>query len=157
MRTPPRRHPVHPRHVRVMLAVLALSTLLLIAPIASMDALGFWNSAEPLFVGTLVTATFFLPAVRLACTQRGSWSGLRRAQRGLRDFGLCVGLLCVVVMIVIVWNSNSLSIALTNTVFDVCFDGMVDGATLYLWSVAVLPVLHGLVWAEFAWKQRGAR
>lgn len=157
MRTPPRRHPVHRRHVRVMLAVLALGTLMLIAPIGSMDALAFWNSAEPLFVGTFVTATFFLPAVRLACTQRGSWSALRRAQRGLRDFGLLVGLLCLVAMIAIVWNSQSLSAALANTAFDVCFSGMVDGGTLVLWSVFVLPVLRGLVLAETAWKQRGAR
>lgn len=147
--------PVHRRHVRIMLVVLALGTLMLITPIGSLDALAFWNSIEPAAVGTLVAATFFLPAARLQCTRRGSWSALRRAQRGLRNFGLNGVLLCVVAMVSMVATSRSVTIA--NTVFDVCFDGMIDGATLYLWSLAALPVLRGLVWAESARKQRGAR
>ncbi|RQT22103.1 hypothetical protein [Burkholderia contaminans] len=144
-----------------MLAVLVLSTWVLMAPIASLDALRFWNSAEPLFIATFVTALVFLPAVHLTCTQRGSWSALRRAQRGLRHFGMGVALLCMLVMILIVWNLDSPPsaprAAIAETAFDLCFDGMVAGATLALWSLLVLPVLHGLVRAELAWKQRGAR
>ncbi|WP_175971894.1 hypothetical protein [Burkholderia sp. BCC0322] len=161
MRTLSRRHSAHRRHVRIMLAVLTVGTWMLIAPIASLDALGFWNSAEPLFIATIFTAFLFLPAVRLTCTQRGSWSALRRAQRGLRDFGMGVALLCMLAMIVIVWNFDSPPAApraaIAETAFDLCFDGMVAGATLSLWSLLVLPILHGLVRAELAWKKRGAR
>ncbi|THJ45997.1 hypothetical protein E9536_40320 [Burkholderia sp. LS-044] len=112
-----------------MLVVLALSTFMLIAPFGSMDALAFWNSAKSLFIGTFVTAMFFLPAVRLACTQRESWSAHRRAQRGLHDFGPLVRLLCLAMMIAIVLNEESLSTALTNAAFDVAFSGLIVGGT----------------------------
>ncbi|MBN3815141.1 hypothetical protein G3N57_00290 [Paraburkholderia sp. Se-20369] len=157
MRTLPRPQPVHRRHVRAMLAVLALGTWALITPLDSSDAHGLWDTAEPLLVGLVVTATFFLPTLRLACTQRGSWIALRRAQGHLRDFGLCVGLLCMLLLIIILSNAHSVSPHVAETAFDVCFDGMVDGATLYLWGLAALPVLHGVVWAESAWKGRDAR
>ncbi len=56
MHTRPLHPPVHRRHVRIMLGVLALVTWLLIAPIAYLDALGFWNSTEPVFIAAFVTA-----------------------------------------------------------------------------------------------------
>lgn len=148
--------PVHRRHVGIMLAVLALVTWLLIAPIAYVDALGFWNSTEPLFIAAFVTTLMFLPALRSTCTRPGTWSALRRAQRGLRSFGMFVYLICMLLMIMIVWNFDSPAAGLVESAFDLCFDGMVAGATVYFWSLLALPVLHGLARAELAWKQRGA-
>ncbi|KOR17853.1 hypothetical protein ABW54_29925 [Burkholderia cenocepacia] len=139
-----------------MLGVLALITWLLIAPIAYLDARRFWNSTEPVFIATFVAALLFLPALRSTCTRRGTWSALRRAQRGLRSFGMFVYLICMLLMIMIVWNFDSPAAGLVESAFDLCFDGMVAGATLYFWSLLALPVLHGLARAELAWKQRGA-
>ncbi|NDV75955.1 hypothetical protein [Burkholderia cenocepacia] len=157
MHTRPLTPPVHRRHVRIMLGVLAVVTWLLIAPIAYLDALGFWNSTEPVFIAAIVTALLFLPAVRSTCTRRGTWSALRRAQRGLHRFGMYVYLICMLLMIVIVGNFDSPAAGLAESAFDLCFDGMLAGATLYFWGLLALPVLHGLARTESAWKQRGAR
>ncbi len=63
----------------------------------------------------------------------------------------------MLLMIVIVGNFDSPAAGLAESAFDLCFDGMVAGATLYFWSLLALPVLHGLARTESAWKQRGAR
>ncbi|CAG2401643.1 hypothetical protein D7192_36880 [Burkholderia cepacia] len=70
---------------------------------------------------------------------------------------MCVYFICMLLMIVIVGNFDSSAAGLAESAFDLCFDGMVAGATLYFWSLLALPVLYILARTESAWKQRGAR
>uniref|UniRef100_UPI001640DC30 hypothetical protein n=3 Tax=Burkholderiaceae TaxID=119060 RepID=UPI001640DC30 len=108
--------------------------------------------------GLLVAATFFAPALRLRCTQRGSWSALRRAQRYLRDFGLCLCLLGALGLALTFSeiHPGSTFEALPDVIFDMSADTMLGGSTIYLWGFAALPVLRGVMWIESK-LMRGAR
>ncbi len=149
MRVRPHRRPVQRGHVIAMLAVLALGTSAGV-PIVAVDQQSFLDGIEPVVAGLLVAATFFAPALRLRCTQRGSWSALRRAQRYLRDFGLCLCLLGALGL-ALTFNEihpGSTVEALPDVIFDMSADAMLGGSTLYLWGFAALPVLHAVMWIE---------
>ena len=157
MQVRPRRHPVQRRHVLAMLALLTLSTWAITAPIYATEEHGLVNLAAPLIVSVPVVTMFFLPTLRHTCTHRGSWIALRRAQRNLRDFGLCVSLLFMILLIATVSHSGSLSADRGSVVLGMCFDGIADGVTLYCWALAALPALRGVVWIDGALQNRGVR
>ncbi len=157
MRTRLRRHPVQRHHVLAMNAVLALGSGVITQPISVVDGHPLAGSAEPMLVGVLVASTFFMPALRLTCTQRGSWIALRRAKQSLCDFGLFVGLLSIGLFSAILANAISLSPHAADIAIGIGFDGLVDGAILYLWGWVALPLLHAIMRAETAWTRRGAR
>ncbi|WP_334001435.1 hypothetical protein [Burkholderia gladioli] len=157
MRVRPHRRPVQRRHVIAMLAALALGTSAGV-PVAAVDQQSFLDGTEPVAAALLVAATFFAPALRLRCTQRGSWSALRRAQRYLRDFGLCLCLLGALGL-VLTFNEihpGSAFEALPDVIFDMSTDAMLGGSTIYLWGFAAVPVLRGVMWIESK-LTRGAR
>ncbi|WP_186111464.1 hypothetical protein [Burkholderia gladioli] len=158
MRIRPRRQPVLPRHVIAMLAVLAVVTWLMSALVVDVSQQGFLDSIEPIATCLLVAATFFVPALRRACTNRGSWSALRRAQRYLRDFGLCLGLLGTLGLALMFseFRPASSSDGLPDIVFDLSVDAMLDGSTIYLWGWVAMLILRGVMWIESK-LARGAR
>ncbi|KGC10222.1 putative membrane protein [Burkholderia gladioli] len=158
MRIRPRRQPVQRRHVIAMLAVLAVITWATSALVIDVSQQSFLDNIEPIVTCLLVAATFFVPALRRACTNRGSWSALRRAQRYLRDFGLCLGLLGLLGLALMFSEiqPGSPSEGLPNIVFDMSVDAMLDGSTIYLWGLVALLILRGVVWIESK-LTRGAR
>lgn len=158
MRVRPRRRPVKRRHVIAMLAVLAVVTWLTSALVIDVSQQSFLDSIEPIATCLLVAAMFFGPALRRACTNRGSWSALRRAQRYLRDFGLCLGLLGTLGLALMFseFHPGSPSDGLPDIVFDLSVDAMLDGSTIYLWGWVALPILRGAMWIESK-LTRGAR
>lgn len=149
MRVRPHRRPVQRGHVIAMLALLALSTWACVVA-TGVDQPSFLDGIEPLVAGMLAASTFFAPALRLHCTQRGSWSALRRAQRYLHDFGVCLGLLGALglAMTFDKIHPGAPFEALPDIVFDMCSDAVVVGSTIHLWGTVALPVLRGVMWIE---------
>ncbi len=149
MRVRPHRRPVQRGHVIAMLALLALGTWACVVA-TGVDQPSFLDGIEPLVAGMLAASTFFAPALRLRCTQRGSWSALRRAQRYLRDFGLCLCLLGALGLALTFneFHPASPSDGLPDIVFDLSVDAMLDGSTIYLWGWVALPILRGAMWIE---------
>ncbi|MBW5287327.1 hypothetical protein [Burkholderia gladioli] len=132
-----------------MLEVLALGTSAGVS-IVAVDQQSFLDGIEAVVAGLLVAATFFAPALRLRCTQRGSWSALRRAQRYLRDFGLCLCLLGALGL-ALTFNDihpGSKFEVLPDAIFDMSSDAVLGGSTIYLWGWVALPILRGVMWIE---------
>lgn len=157
MRTRHRHHPVRRHHVLIALALLSVGTLVFITPISAPDKHAFLNTAEPVVASVLMSATFFLEAVRQPRTRRGAWTVLRRAARIQREFGLCVGVLCVLTAALLVSHILPLSESVESVAIDMCFGCLIDVATTYLWGLLMLPLLALIVRSEFAWIKRGAR
>lgn len=155
MQVRPRRHPVQRRHVLVTFALLTLVTCAVMAPITAPQERGFKHIAEHVVVSVLVAAALFMPALRHSCTLRGSWIVLRRAERSLRDLGLCVSLLFMIALIALP-HIGADPADPARFLFDRCFEGAADGMTLYCWALVMLPALHGVVRVDAAlqkWRQ----
>lgn len=152
-----RRHPVQCRHVLATFALLAPVTCAVTASIAVTQKHGFADLAGPAVVSVLVAAALFMPALRHTCTQRGSWIALRRAQRDLSSFALCVSLVFLIALVAVASSLQSLTANSRDLVLDVCFDGMADGATLYCWALAMLPALNGVVRIDSILQKRRTR